>query len=411
MAITGGVQQTPPSESQMTGTVMNSAHPRTSAKTLLGGEFRLRLRLVVFLLVVAFVCLAISVKAGVMLFGAGCLLVIVALTIVGAAIAVTVDPAQGEIRRFRLGTLGLIVERYPLSAFQSVAFHFSRTTFQGRERSIGPAPTVGFTRHRRSIIGIRLDGPEGALPVTREITVMAGRHRAEELATWLGLPLLDETVAPTQWRTPGEIGVPLADRLAESPVIASLTPPSGPSVVRYSIQGDEIAVEFPTRGIAWLPWLVSVAFIGIGLLAMFRTSTPATRGTALLWMSLLFLAVVGIPATFGFLLLAPTRFRVVASPAGLRVTRFLILGQRTQRWNSEIVEELLIQDESLVVTTRRGRFLLKIVTPHRIPFSELPPAQQAAIAAGQQPFPPSPDARFILKLVQAGLRRNPAGNT
>ena len=384
---------------------MDSAHPRTSTKTLLGGEFRLRLRLVTFLLVVAFVCLAISVKAGPILFGAGCLLIVGALTILGTAVAVTVDPAQGEVRRFRLGTLGLVVERHPLSAFQSVAFHLSQTTFDGREPSLGPAPTVGYTRHRRAIIGIRLDGPEGSLPLTKEITVMAGRRRAEELATWLGLPLLDETVAPAHGRTPQEIGVPFADRPAESPDIASLTPPAGPSVVRYSMQGDAIAVEFPTRGIAWLPWLVSVAFTGIGVFATFNTSTPATRGTAPFLLSLLFFAVVGIPATFRFLLLAPTRFRVVASSSGLQVTRYFLLGQWTQRWNSDVVEELLIQDECLVVTTRHERCLLKIVTPHRMPFSELPPAQQAAIAAGQQPFPPSPDARFILDLVQAGLRR------
>lgn len=255
---------------------------------------------------------------------------------------------------FVFGRRGIIIDR---STRRATAWWGLLSPFYRRERPLNGLAEVSVSREVRkgnksttTVYPVRLKGGSAPFNVVEPTDYEEARRSAEQIAKFLGLPMVDNSTGQAVRREADELDMPLRDQLARrGQDIAWPEPPAGMRCT-YEVADDTVTIDVPRnrlspiRKLSMISGLVPAIVILIVLHSSGLLRGHGAHDVFRLPLLMFFGAICILPlaaTVFSGLLLAMRRVRITASPRELRVTTRGLLTHEEAIPTNEL-EELIV---------------------------------------------------------------------
>ena len=194
--------------------------------------------------------------------------------------------------------------------------------------------------------------PDGRMltRITRTFDLKEARARAEEVARFAGLKMIDETTGTPVVREGAEVDESLRDRAARTGVDVNLPPQPPEARTTYTLREDTIILEIPPRGpgmkqkLGYAAAAFCVALYVVLLALILTCAKEADPGSVPAFAAFLAFILIGVPAFLVALSYrnVTKRWRIEASPRELRVLVRGFLRKGETVLPADTIEELSV---------------------------------------------------------------------
>jgi len=206
---------------------------------------------------------------------------------------------------------------------------------------------------------VRLEGGKKPIDWEEPRKYRKAREEAERLATFLELQVVDSTSGKAVIRGPGELDMSLRERMREAGGEIEVPDPPAEMKSRFTIDGTELTIEMPPRGLRpvhLIPLGLGILIPAIVFLAAIMPELAKDEHVRGWQLPLVMFSLLGVLIPFAIFILPALsamrkRWRVIASPEYLRVEHGGMFFTRTVEIPADELEELILPRKRVIPDT------------------------------------------------------------